>query len=307
MTSPEAPTARIADTTPATEPFSVIIPAHNEANVIVRCLTTILADAPVGAVDILVVCNGCTDDTADRARAVSPEVRVIELDKGSKPLALNAGNAQAKYDIKLFIDADISVSYPSLAAIAAELRQPGVMAASPALVVDLSRTNARVRSYYKVWMTLPYVLDNMVGSGAFGLSVEGMKAIGEFPPIIADDEYVRTRFSSKQRRLVREDAFGQSVYFTVHPPRNLHSLIKVESRQRAGLSELHRKFPSNETRRRMTTLAALLSTLEQGASLADLTTFLAVKILGRAHFHWQRLRKLDHLWLRDESSRQIIS
>jgi len=288
----------------ASEPFSVIIPAHNEANVIARCLNTILADAPPGGLEILVVCNGCTDDTAARARAVSPMVRVIELDKGSKPLALNEGNARATHAIRLFVDADIRVGFNALDALDRVLRSGRAKAASPALDVDLSAVSFPVRGYYRVWLQLPYVLDNMVGSGVFGLSPDGMARIGEFPPIIADDEYVRTRFPSSERCLLRADEQGRPVFFTIYPPRTLWSLIRVESRQRAGVAQLHERYPSGETHR-MTTWPALFATLRKGASLIDLGFFLLVKGLGRLHFQFSRMRKLDHRWLRDDTSRQV--
>lgn len=288
----------------ASEAFSVIIPAHNEANVIARCLKTILADAPPDGLEILVVCNGCTDDTAARVKAVSPMVRVIELDQGSKPLALNAGNAEAAHAIRLFVDADTRVSFQALAALAGVLRRGEAKAASPALEVDLSAVSFPVRAYYRVWLQLPYVLDNMVGSGVFGLSPEGMAMIGEFPPIIADDEYVRTRFASSERCLLRQDEQGRAVFFTIFPPRTLWSMIRVESRQRAGVAQLHERYPSGETRR-MTTWPALFATLRKGASLVDLACFLLVKGAGRLHFQFSRLRKLDHRWLRDDTSRQI--
>ena len=46
---------------------TVIIPAHNEARVIRRLLDQIVADATPGELDVIVVANGCTDDTADVA------------------------------------------------------------------------------------------------------------------------------------------------------------------------------------------------------------------------------------------------
>ena len=52
----------------------VIIPAHNEAAVIARCLDTLLEPPRPDRLDVVVVANGCTDDTADRARAFGPPV-----------------------------------------------------------------------------------------------------------------------------------------------------------------------------------------------------------------------------------------
>ncbi len=62
-----------------TVPFaSIIIPAHDESATIDACLTSLLDDPHCDDLDVLVVCNGCTDDTADRARAHGAPVRVLE-------------------------------------------------------------------------------------------------------------------------------------------------------------------------------------------------------------------------------------
>src|SRR5262245_58336894 len=53
---------------PARFMASVVIPAHNEARVIERGLSSLLEGARPGELEIVVVCNGCTDDTAARAR-----------------------------------------------------------------------------------------------------------------------------------------------------------------------------------------------------------------------------------------------
>ena len=49
---------------------SFVIPAHNEEAVIGRCLTALLAGARRDELDIIVVCNGCTDRTAEVARCI---------------------------------------------------------------------------------------------------------------------------------------------------------------------------------------------------------------------------------------------
>ena len=40
--------------------ISIVIPAHNEANVIQRILSALTDGADDGELDIVVVCNGCT-------------------------------------------------------------------------------------------------------------------------------------------------------------------------------------------------------------------------------------------------------
>ena len=83
---------------------SVIIPAHNASSTLATCLEALtrLTSAPC---EILVVCDGCTDDTAEFARLHG--VRVIEypLRRGAAH-ARNVGAAAAQGDVFLFLDAD---------------------------------------------------------------------------------------------------------------------------------------------------------------------------------------------------------
>jgi glycosyltransferase involved in cell wall biosynthesis len=44
--------------------ISIIIPAHNESSVIARTLKAMTDGAKPGELDVIVVCNGCSDDTA---------------------------------------------------------------------------------------------------------------------------------------------------------------------------------------------------------------------------------------------------
>ena len=72
--------------------ISIIVPAHNEARVIGRCHESMTTGAEPGELEILVVCNGCSDDTASVARRHGPYVQVLESEIASKNAALNLGN-----------------------------------------------------------------------------------------------------------------------------------------------------------------------------------------------------------------------
>lgn len=285
-------------------PFSVVIPAYNEEAVIGRCLRTLLADAPPDGVEIIVVCNGCSDDTAAVARRFG--VTVIELEAGSKPAALNAGAAAARARPCFFVDADVAVRYGALAAAAAALAEPGIKAAAPKLKVELDGCSWPVRAYYKVWSSLPYVQDGLVGSGVYGLSAEGLAAVGVFPNIIADDGYVRSRFPAVERRSVATGLDGRPVEFVVFPPRAVGPLIRIEARRREGDAQLRARHPTNETRA-STTGGALASGLFRRYGPADLAAYLAIKAAGRALLQLQKARGRGGRWLRDDSSRQLPS
>ena len=66
--------------------ISIVVPARNEGLVIARTLRAMTTGAAPGEIDVIVVCNGCTDDTADIARSFGPPVRVIETEVGSKAM-----------------------------------------------------------------------------------------------------------------------------------------------------------------------------------------------------------------------------
>lgn len=289
--------------------FSVVIPAHNEAAVIERCLRALQSDPEISP-EIVVACNGCKDETAAIARRVAPEATVLDIARGSKILALNEGNAAATVSPRFFLDADIVVSPRALAAVARVLGEDGaIKAAAPALDVDLTGCSWPVRAYYKVWLQQPYVRVGMVGSGLFGLSASGLAEVGTFPDVVADDLYVRTRFAPEQRMRVERDAQGAAVSFTVFPPRDLRSLVRIESRRRAGDMQLKLSTHDTEHTARTTTGGSLLSALgkESGGhgrvGLLDLAWYLAIKIAGRQMARRTIRAKKQIVWERDDSSR----
>tara|TARA_Y100000310_G_C20613306_1_gene779188 strand:+ start:617 stop:1246 length:630 start_codon:yes stop_codon:yes gene_type:complete len=82
-------------------PVSVIIPAHNEETVIERTLLSLPQN-----VQKIVVCNACTDNTANIAKKYA---KVVEVQKKSVSYARNIGVQHAKHDKLVFLDADTTV------------------------------------------------------------------------------------------------------------------------------------------------------------------------------------------------------
>lgn len=284
--------------------FTVIIPAHNEEAVIGRCLETILSCAPDDhGMQIIVAANGCTDGTVAAARAAAPDALVLDLPEGSKPKAMNAATDQAKYHPRIYLDADVQCDYHSLHALAAALHQPGIMAASPRLRMDLSRSNFLVKAYYRVWMTQPYVTRNMVGSGCYGLSRQAQEQIGPFPPIIGDDIWVHSRFREEERANIAQDEAGEPVFFTVSPPRRAIDQIRVETRRRLGNQEMMRLHPSPHFSG-SNSAGDLPQALKGGASVIDVAIYLAMKFLSRLRSKWVSRRSQTIAWERDNAARE---
>jgi cellulose synthase/poly-beta-1,6-N-acetylglucosamine synthase-like glycosyltransferase/peptidoglycan/xylan/chitin deacetylase (PgdA/CDA1 family) len=90
---------------PVTEPVSVIVPAYNEKECIADTVRSLAAsDHPV---EILVVDDGSTDNTADIAESLQlPNVKVIRKPNGGKPSALNTGIMHARHNLIVMIDGD---------------------------------------------------------------------------------------------------------------------------------------------------------------------------------------------------------
>ena len=85
---------------------SVIIPAHNEEKYVERCMKSINEAASVygGEVGIIVVCNRCTDRTAQLAESAGAKV-IFNEDRCIAKVR-NDGIKAAQSDIILTIDCD---------------------------------------------------------------------------------------------------------------------------------------------------------------------------------------------------------
>lgn len=86
--------------------ISIIIPAHNEEKYIVRCIHSIRNSASrfKGNVEIIVVCNRCTDRTGEIAKELG--ARVLQNEDRCIAKVRNTGIAAAKGKIIVTIDAD---------------------------------------------------------------------------------------------------------------------------------------------------------------------------------------------------------
>jgi glycosyltransferase involved in cell wall biosynthesis len=230
---------------------SVVIPAHNEGSVIERCLTALFTGIDPGdtSLDVVVVCNGCRDDTAARTRSSGYPVRVLELPVASKSAALRAGDAAALALPRLYLDADVSMSGAAALKVVQRLNN-GAMAARPPVVYDWSRSSLPVRRYYRARSRLPAVLDCLWGAGVYGLSATGRDRFHEFPDVVADDLWIDSQFDRHEVEIVDCDP----VIVTV--PRRSRDLLRVLRRTYRGKAE-NRQRAASGNRARQTTFSVL--------------------------------------------------
>lgn len=107
--------------------FDVIVPAHDEAAVIDRCLASLQRlDWPAGCWRLLVIADNCSDDTAARARAAGARVleREDRLRRGKGHALQHAfeySAASGRSDAVVVVDADTEVAANLLEAFAARI------------------------------------------------------------------------------------------------------------------------------------------------------------------------------------------
>jgi cellulose synthase/poly-beta-1,6-N-acetylglucosamine synthase-like glycosyltransferase len=86
--------------------MSLIVAAHDEESVIAAKVENALAlDYPRELLEVIVACDGCEDDTAERARAAGADI-VLELARGGKIRAQDAAVERARGEIVAFSDAN---------------------------------------------------------------------------------------------------------------------------------------------------------------------------------------------------------
>ena len=269
---------------------SVVIPAHNEAMVIGRCLEALGQTADPGVLEVVVACNGCSDDTAARARAVGPHVRVIELSQASKIAALNAGDEACSAFPRFYVDADVELSEASIRAVAAALSGP-ICCAAPLPHFAVEDRSWPIRAFYQVWQLMPYLNDDMVGSGVYALSEVGRRRFVRFPDITADDQFVMQLFARQERTAVPE------VSFTVHPPRTVRGLLRMRARVYRGNEELVRQGLTG-TGPTGGAAAGLLQLMRRPSLWPALAVYVTINLGGKFN-----ARRYKGGWERDESAR----
>lgn len=281
---------------------SIIIPAHNEEAVIGRSLTALLEGARPGEFDVLVVCNGCTDRTAQIARGFGESVRVLETEVGSKTHALNLGDAATDLFPRIYMDADVLLPAAGVRALLAALQRPGVLAAAPrAKLAFPPGSGWAVRAFHAFWMALPYIQEGMVTAGVYAVSAEGRERFGRFPDIIADDGFFRMHFSADER-VEAADAVS-----TVWTPGNLRDLVRTRTRSRLGLYQLRERYPQLFERETGAKdyRGALRSVLRRPGLWPAAAPYLWVNLVSRRRAASQLKATQAYQWERDNSSRVL--
>jgi glycosyltransferase involved in cell wall biosynthesis len=286
----------------------VIIPAHDEAAVLPRCLGALLNQKTAQVMRVVVVDNGSGDHTADvasfwvpRFQAAGHEMLVLHLARANKSAALNAGDAAAS-DVpgcRIYLDADVELSPGSVEAVAKALcGESAVGMCCPRLRVARSRTWS-TRTYAHVWTRLPWVVDDAIGGGFYAVSAEGRRRWKRFPDLLAEDAFVQSRFKKRERRVLH----GES--FLVRLPEGFSDLVRVRTRWISGNRQLARQDTSEWGRRAFPLRGRVKVLLTTPSLWPHLPFYFLVNAL--AHWRARRREKIGTaIWERGRPDPEVI-
>jgi glycosyltransferase involved in cell wall biosynthesis len=281
---------------------AIIIAAHDEANVIGRCLDTIQREAAHDEFEVIVVANGCSDRTA--AEAKSRKIRVIELEDAGKARALNIADAAASDFPRLYLDADMVLSADDIRTLSESLHNDaGFLACAPKRKIELDNRPLAVRAFFRIQERLPVYEDGLVGRGAVMVSQAGRARFAQFPDETADDLFLDALFRPTERTIV------DGVTCVIEVPYTTRDLLRRLVRVRRGNIHLRQTElttsmtdePASQVRR-SDRWSWFRDVVVQHPKLAPAGIVYAALTLVA---EWQARRDIDkQAWGRDESTRR---
>jgi Glycosyl transferase family 2 len=277
---------------------TVVIPANNEGQVIGRLLRQLMPVTSPDELNVLVVANGCTDDTAEVAASFGPGVQVLTIPIASKNAALGAAYRTVTDFPVVYVDADVELRARDVRALTAALGRPGVLAAAPERVLDLAGRPWPVRWYYDVWSRLPGVRCGLWGRGVIAVTAAGQQRMAGLPPLIGDDLAASLLFEEHERSIVT------AAQVIIHTPRTFADLRRRRGRAATGLAQMERTegAPEPTARTRMSDLTAIIR--REPRLTPRVAFFLSMAVGARLRARRAVARGDYSTWLRDESSRR---
>lgn len=286
---------------------SIIIPAHNEK----LCISPLLAELSsipqrLNNVEVIVVCNGCTDGSVEFIRECFPEIKVLETSIASKVNALNLGDQHAQYFPRVYVDADVMISAENILRLCETLQDSAVLAASPSIRFNTENASCWVKAYYKSAFWSDYNQFDLL-SNVIVLSEQAHRKLGKFPEVMADDEYLRSLFSPSERTI------SSSATYEFFTPRTVLGLIKILTRARLGNLYLQRFFqqsslasqaPANKhAQLKQRSRENQYLRMIKRAGIVSFCVFAVVKLVCLIRSTYQ-FKTAEQGWERDDSSRQ---
>ena len=274
---------------------TVIVPAHNEASVIRRCLNSLIHQP--GLDTLIVACNGCTDNTAEIVRNEYPQAICLDIAKPSKVNALNEAEKHINTWPVFYIDTDTVLSAGAIQTISQAMQAPNApLLSAPEPVIDTQHSSWWVKQYYKIWLQLPYIRSGVVATCSYVISQKGHERFVSFPHVINDDGFVRCQFKPEERANIP----NSKIYITA--PATLFSLIKIKTRARLGNMELAQKGLCTQVEHKAYSQILQQQLYSKNALAALVYICIAFVIRLRARHQFKSLK--TYVWEKDLTSRK---
>ena len=208
--------------------FSVVVPVWNRAEVIGRCIASILEQEP--AAETIVVDDGSADGTGDAVRRLSADVRIVEEDNRGPSAARNAGISIATGRFVTFLDSDDEALAGWLESFEASFADPSCAVACCGVedVMDAETARPRVRQPEPMGEAF-HSFSALFLPGSYAIRREIIDELGGFAPQLRYAEHhelgMRITALCKQRDL--------RIRVTTQPLVRRHRAADVRGRSRA--------------------------------------------------------------------------
>jgi len=304
---------------PVPEPaVTVLIPAHNEQNVVVQTITSVLA-SDVKSLRVIVVNDGSTDNTGpllDSSFGQDPRVCIIHQVNRGKAAALHRALGEATTEIVVTIDADTEVEPDAIGKLLRHFSDPTVGAvAGNVKVGNRSRWLTR-------WQALEYITSQNMEKRAFDLLncitvVPGAlgawrkTAIEAAGGITADTVAEDADLTIGIRRLGWRISYEEEAIAWTEAPDTASALIRQRFRWTFGTLQSFWKHGDTLVRPKYGTLGWIALpnifvfqlVLPLISPVIDLMFFGSLLLWGLAQF---RITKLPQLWTSADVEKSVI-
>jgi biofilm PGA synthesis N-glycosyltransferase PgaC len=295
------PSIREPETYP---PISILVAAYNEEAGVEDTINSIISQNYPGEYEVLIIDDGSTDSTADILTGiVDPHVRPLILPRnGGKAAALNAGLAEARYDILITVDADTYLYRDALEIIVGRLLSdpPNTAAVAGAIGVRNSRTNLITKfqewDYFHGLAVVKRVQSlyqgTLVAPGAFSLyRRDVVKALGGWPICVGEDIVLSWAMLRRQYRI----GYAENAVVFTNVPETYGQLFRQRRRWARGMFEALRANPGIFLARRISLTFVIMNLFFPWIDFAYL--FLLVPGLVAALFGYPAFAELMALFL----------
>lgn len=275
--------------------ISILVAAYNEQDCIASTIESIAAQGYPGPLQVIVINDGSTDDTARVLAGLDhPWLQVIDLQtNGGKAKALNRGLEYARHALTLTVDGDSYLYRGALHNLVGRyLSDPAdTRAVAGAVLVRNSRTNlvtaAQEWDYFHGIAAIKRLQSlyhgTLVAQGAFSVyDTATLRELGGWPDTVGEDIVVTWAILKRGWRV----GFAENACVFTNVPTTWKQFIRQRQRWSRGLIEAFKAHWSLLFKPRMTTLFIWWNLLFPYMDLAFTLAFIPGVLLALFGIYW---------------------